>query len=103
MPSAEENPCIAALMPAWATGHTKGGLVLGAHLPTRDGRRIGNAHIINIGPGPRGTTKLLFTVLTDAGKRIKLNQREVFELFHSPQWVSDLNDVMTNFSRSVDT
>jgi len=85
-------------LPEWAVGRAKGELVLGAQLPTRDGRRCGNAHIVD-----RYTTMLLdkaqfiWVVLTDAGTTMRLTDGEVAELFHPPVWVSDVNDVWRKF------
>lgn len=84
-------------LPSWAIASSTE-LVLGSHLATRDGRKTGNAHVVNISPGPRGTVKLLYTVLTDAGNEMKLNAAEVRELFHDPQYVSDVTEVMRKFS-----
>lgn len=77
------------LWPVWAIGCTDGELELGAQLPTRDGRRCGNARIIEITKG-RGLLagKDIYVVLTDAGTRLHLTEAEVRELFHAPEWVS---------------
>lgn len=83
--------------PEWAVRSTNGELVLGASLPTRDGRRCGNAHIIN-SKFPIGTDfKQEYVVLTDAGTEMILNEAEVIELFHPPQWVSNVEEVKRKF------
>lgn len=99
MASAEENPCRLLMKPSWAISHTNGELVLGAHLPTRDGRRTGNAHIIDIQPAPWSEDVPLFTVLTDAGTAIRLISGEVQAYFYPPEWVSDVQEVIKRFSR----
>lgn len=69
--------------PHWATGRTKSYDVIGALLPTRDGRRVGNAcvvgrgHIMNVH---------YMKVLTDAGTLLRLTKQELKELFHPPEW-----------------
>jgi hypothetical protein len=83
-------------LPEWAIGRTEGRYVLGAQLPTRDGRRCGNAHIIDIA----GDNRSPFLCLTDAGTELRLTASEVRELFHDPKWVSYVPDVLQRFSRS---
>lgn len=87
------------MLPDWATSATHGELVLGAQLPTKDGRKVGNAHIVDIRPGCLGTGKEYYTVLTDAGSRIHLTRVEIGELFYPPTWVSDVAEVERKFSR----
>lgn len=72
--------------PSWARGLADGYMCLGAALPTRDGRRTGNATLVSVNPD--GTAK----VLTDAGNRMVLTHRELEELFHEPVWTMDPND-----------
>lgn len=86
-------------VPGWATGTTNGELVLGAQLSTRDGRRTGNAHIIGISPGRRGTVGFIYTVLTDAGNEMILLSSEIAEMFHPPHYVSDVAEVIKRFKR----
>lgn len=86
-------------IPDWAVGRTDGTLVLGAQLPTKDGRRIGNAHIVDITSkiGPEFETA--YEVLTDAGTRFVMTMDEVFDAFYPPQWVSDPVEVRRKFQR----
>lgn len=94
-------------LPPWAIGYAKGELVLGAQLPTQDGRRCGNAHIIRIEPyeftpygmedAPEDSPHRLYSLLTDAGTELILSAGEVAELFYPPVWVSDVKDVWRKF------
>lgn len=84
-------------IPEWAVGVCKGDYVLGAQLPTRDGRRCGNAHIIHIVPAPWDESVSVHTVLTDAGTTMKLTRNELEELFHSPMWISSVEEVIRKF------
>lgn len=69
-------------MPDWATGLAKTPYDLGASLPTRDGRKMGNATIVGVKDG-------LHVVVTDAGTRLVLTCPEVDELFWPPKYVMD--------------
>lgn len=89
--------CEAYLIPDWAVGKCEGEYVLGAQLPTRDGRQCGNGHIIHIGPAPWDKTAPLYTVLTDAGNTMKLTRIEIEGLFYPPKWVSSVDDVIRRF------
>jgi len=84
-------------IPDWAMTSCNGGYVLGAQLPTRDGRRCGNAHIIHIEPARWDETVLIHTVLTDAGNTMKLTLNELGELFYPPMWFSSVDDVVRRF------
>jgi hypothetical protein len=84
-------------LPEWAIAELDGScLPPGAQLPTKDGRRTGNAHVIEVIPGALGVPTL-FRVLTDAGTEMKLTVNEVDELFHRPRWQSDVGDVERKF------
>lgn len=86
-------------IPDWAIGRCNGEYVLGAQLPTRDGRRCGNAHIIHIEPARWDKTVLVHTVLTDAGSEMRLTANELNEAFYPPKWVSSVDDVIRRFKR----
>lgn len=99
MTESEMDAYIKSRLPEWAIGLAEGNLVLGAQLPTRDGRRMGNAHIIKISPQRRGLMGLLYLVLTDAGNTIMMLDSEVRSAFHDPIYVSDVQDVINKFWR----
>ena len=89
-------------IPSWAIRKANQILAVGAQLPTRDGRRTGNAHIIaieNWNNTSGMTGRPVYVVLTDAGSVIRCVAEEVHELFHLPMWVSDVNEVMIRFGR----
>lgn len=70
--------------PPWATGAARGYLEVGAQLCTRDGRRIGNAVVLQVMPTCKGTAARIYT---DAGTDLVLNEAELEELFHEPEWL----------------
>jgi len=72
-------------LPEWATGHTTDYRAIGAQLATRDGRRVGNAVVIEC-----DRERDRATVVTDAGSLMTLAHDELDELFHRPRWVSYL-------------
>jgi len=84
--------------PAWAIRKSNGTYEVGSQLPTKDGRIVGNAHIIKIEPAFWNFMVPLHTVLTDAGTTVRYVKEELEERFHPPQWVSDVNDVLARFS-----
>lgn len=71
------------LLPPWASGMAHGEyLVVGAMLPTRDGRRIGNAVVVSI-----EWETFLCHIKTDAGTDVTLTEQELEEQFWPPTWV----------------
>lgn len=97
----ELEAALGDMLPPWAIGPAHGQLVVGAQLPTRDGRRCGNAHIIEVVDGYLGMNRLVYTVLTDAGSRMRLTASEADELFHPPRYVCELSDVLRKFDRDL--
>lgn len=86
--------------PEWAIGRAGGQYLIGAQLPTRDGRRMGNGHIINACEGYgilEGVT--VYGALTDAGSVISMTANELDKCFHPPQWVSNVDEVIRKFFR----
>lgn len=87
-------------MPDWAINRAHGEYVLGAHLPTRDGRKAGNAHIIAFEYGTGVLNGMeIFVLLTDAGSELRLIKEEIADLFYRPEWVSDVERVKRTFHR----
>ncbi|MDP3579108.1 hypothetical protein [Methyloversatilis sp.] len=72
--------------PPWATGVARGYLEVGAQLCTRDGRRIGNAVVLQVMSTCKGTSAQIWT---DACNDLVLNEAELAELFHEPEWLRD--------------
>lgn len=83
-------------VPSWATSVTDGKLVCGAHLETRNGQRVGNAHIMDI---DRISGREVFHILTDAGTQLLLWEEEILEFYHRPRFVSDVAEVARLFER----
>ena len=87
-------------LPPWAIDRARGKPVLGAQLPTRDGRRCGNAHIVDIaepGEGEWSMGQPVYHLLTDAGSEMRMTFSEMREQFYPPVWVSDVNAVWRKF------
>jgi len=74
-------------MPAWATGKTKDYTAIGAQLRTRDGRKIGNAVVID---NNEKDNRISTEIITDIGTRLNLSKEELIELFYEPEWVMDI-------------
>lgn len=90
-------------MPDWAIGRAGGMYLIGAQLPTRDGRRMGNAHIVDTLVPPEDSVlagRQQYRILTDAGTELVLTAQELEECFHPPEWVSDVKEVQRKFSRT---
>lgn len=83
-------------LPEWATALAHGLFVLGSQLPTKDGRRMGNAHIVDtIFSEPLDQT--IYVILTDAGNTARLTQGELEECFYPPKYISDVDRVRAMF------
>lgn len=90
---------IADHLPDWAIARAHGELVEGAQLPTRDGRLMGNAHILKMVPGLKGAPSLNYLVLTDAGNTLVFSENELRSRFYPPEWVSAVPDIIRKFWR----
>jgi hypothetical protein len=73
------------ILPYWAVGLANGVVQEGAQLCTRDGRKTGNAVVC--GPKVSEHGNEYWTVLTDAGTEMLLNDAEVNEMFWPPMFV----------------
>lgn len=93
-------------LPSWAIGLAYGEYVLGAQLATRDGRRTGNAHIISIMGMDFASVDTpsvtVYTILTDAGNELRMDEQELSDSFYPPYWVSDVTEVIRKFRNSGD-
>jgi hypothetical protein len=66
-------------------------------MPTRDGRRCGNAHIIGI---HRVTNSMKgYVLLTDAGNVLEFLEQEIHEYFYPPTWVADVDEIKRRFQK----
>lgn len=88
-------------LPSWAVSRNDQGLlVVGAQLCTKDGRRTGNAHVIEIDRKTYdGWEGLVYNCLTDAGNSFKFNENEIREFFHIGPFISLIGDVLEKFDR----
>lgn len=85
------------VLPPWSIAHNPNKLLFpGVQLATRDGRVMGNAHIIGCIYFQEET---LYIVLTDAGNKVKLFTSEVHEIFYITEWVSNVEEVKRKFLR----
>ena len=99
------GPC-----PDWATGRNFGyEIVAGAQLLTKDGRRMGNAHIVEhvmiTVPEMADTSNPFGEVpayhcLTDAGSRFTMQEAELLGYFHVGDWLSDPARIIRDFDRN---
>lgn len=68
-----------AALPEWAVDRNwAGARIIGAQLCTKDGRRVGNGFIADIG---YMQGDLIYTVITDMGNQMQLTVRELDELY----------------------
>lgn len=74
-------------------------LVPGAQLCTKDGRRIGNAHIVRVGEDLEHGDKL-YECITDAGSRFTHSEAELLGAFTVGDWISDPERVIRDFDRN---
>lgn len=86
------------VLPPWSVAYNPDkNLFPGVQLATRDGRVMGNAHIIAKG---NFAGYNIFRVLTDAGNKVSLFEAELHEIFYVTDWVSDVEEVKKRFLRS---
>jgi hypothetical protein len=88
-----------SLLPEWAVGRARGELVEGAQLPTRDGRRMGNAHILKVVPGLKDMPSLNYLILTDAGNTLVFSESELHAQFYPPEYIARVTDILKKFWR----
>lgn len=82
-------------LPDWAIAKANGKLVVGASLPTKDGRRTGNAVVATTIDADEAyaTCPKLYVVVTDMGNMMTLTEDEVSELFYEPTYVRHERDI----------
>lgn len=91
-----------AILPHWAIRIAQPGILeVGAQLCTRDGRRMGNAHIIGFKEDALDTGRPYYHVMTDAGTRMVMNSTEINDSFWPPRWISDVKEVLRKFDREA--
>lgn len=87
-------------MPSWAERRSAGEYMdLGAQLPTRDGRLIGNAFVNGLRTIPeRG---LVADIVTDAGAKLSLTLDELSEYYHPPVYVMNISEAREKFCKNA--
>lgn len=96
-------------LPEWAIARNFGyELLPGAQLCTKDGRRTGNAHIVNIGVkeykhladrnNPYGEV-MVYNCLTDAGNHFAFTAEELETAFTIGDWLSSPERILEDFDR----
>lgn len=79
-----------AMKPYWAERLVKedenGYHIVGAVLPTKDGRRHGNATIISVVNDIKNFVRII-TVMTDAGNLIRMTDEEIERGFYPPKYI----------------
>lgn len=90
-------------IPEWASSRNWDySLVPGAQLCTKDGRRTGNAHIIDIEerdyPGQAGFITV-YRCLTDAGSVFCFTKEEIEGGFYVGDWISEVGEILHKFDR----
>ena len=75
-------------MPEWAKAKAEGDYTLpNAALPTRDGRRTGNAVTIGLSDRQWKDCDTTYMVITDAGNILRVTENEMKFYFHPPEYV----------------
>lgn len=74
-------------LPDWAVAYNRAKkLTFGTQLCTKDGRKMGNATIFNVeSPNYEDESIKLYSCISDAGNRFKMNAQEIHERF----WIGD--------------
>lgn len=89
-------------LPDWTIGwNYKRSLVPGAQLMTKDGRRMGNAHIVKTEFKGKGEImdSIVYHCLTDAGSCFVLNGDELHSAFWVGEFISDPDRIIADFDR----
>lgn len=75
-------------LPEWASDRTDGDYTHpNAALPTKDGRRTGNAVLIGLSDRQWENTAVTYKIVTDAGNILRVNENELKELFNPPEFI----------------
>lgn len=91
----DEGIALSFFMPPWAVdANMKYEVVVGAQLCTKDGRRMGNAHVVGTVSKGHGD---YFVVLTDAGNKVTMTEQEIRSAFYISPWISDVEEVVRKF------
>lgn len=87
-------------LPDWAIDwNFKHSLVTGAQLMTKDGRRMGNAHIVYTPNKSIPECETYYLCLTDAGSEFRLSAQEIHAAFWVGEFISDPKRIVADFDR----
>jgi hypothetical protein len=75
--------------PKWALESSFGFMDVGSALATKDGRKIGNACVMQVREADQAISLSTVQVLTDAGNFQTFVIEELDQLFHKPEWTMD--------------
>jgi len=90
-------------IPYWATAKATGELVVGLQLFTKDGRRTGNAFILNVfnyTNRKQHPTRdivvdtVLYVVVTDMGNVVRLAESEIDDCYYLGDYIMDIEEAM---------
>jgi hypothetical protein len=78
----------AFMLPDWASMPSNGDYTVpNTALWTKDGRRCGNAVMIGISNRQYEDMDTFYKIVTDAGSILNLNEKELMQLFHPPEYI----------------
>ena len=87
-------------LPDWASDwNWNRSLVEGAQLMTKDGRRMGNAHIVSLTTPPTEADPVYYHCLTDAGSEFRLSAEEIHNAFWIGEFLSTPERIIKDFDR----
>lgn len=96
-------------LPEWAVARNFGyELVAGTQLCTKDGRRMGNSWIVEVGQlvvseeanrdNPYGEFQV-YHCLSDVGSKFTMREAELLGYFHIGDWICSKERILTDFDR----
>lgn len=89
-------------LPEWAANwNWNRSLVEGAQLMTKDGRRMGNAHIVKKEFRGKGEIidSIVYVCITDAGSTFTLSEKEIHNAFWIGEFLSKPERIIKDFDR----
>lgn len=88
-------------LPEWAADwNWNRSLVKGAQLMTKDGRRMGNAHIVKTCTSDPQGEFVLYECITDAGSTFTLTAEEIHNAFWVGEFLSTPERIIKDFDRN---
>jgi hypothetical protein len=100
MTKSDFDDILNSYLPPWAIGLADPEkLQAGTQLCTRDGRRFGNAHILDSRESRYQVGETVYSVLTDAGNLMVMSAKEIAQGFYPPRYIANLDEVKQKFMR----